>query len=90
MRPRSVLLLTFAAALAVFCVVQDRVTAAGARQYVAQQRAAWAGQRRPVTIDEVVGPAVERSVRQAALWSGLILVFGGVAAGTLARRGPRP
>ena len=66
------------AALAVFCVVQDRVTADGVRRYVTAQRAAAAGQRPPVTIDEVMRPAVRNSFERA-LWSS-----GGVAAAGLA------
>ena len=80
---RTVLGITFAAALAVFCVVQDRITAAGAERYVGQQREALAGRRAPVTIDEVMRPAVERSVRQGALWGGLVAGAGlALAAGT--------
>src|SRR5690349_21076297 len=37
-RPRGILIATALAALVVFAVVQDRVTAAGARRYVALQR----------------------------------------------------
>ena len=40
---RLVSVLALLSGLAVFCVVQDRVTAAGARRYVAMQR-----QKRPV------------------------------------------
>ena len=58
------------AALAVFCGVQDRVTAAGARQYADRSRAALAGRGPAVTIDEIMRPAVRRSVGQALLWGG--------------------
>lgn len=64
------------AALAAFLVVQDRITAAGARRYVALQRVAIAGQTPPVTIDEVMRPAVERSVRQGLVWGALVLAAG--------------
>jgi hypothetical protein len=84
-RPRAILLAAFIAAAVVFCVVQDRVTAAGARQYVTMQRAALAGRGQPVTLDGVMRPAVQRSVRQAALWSGLVMAGGVVAAVGISR-----
>jgi len=77
---RAILWFTVASAIAVFCVVQDRVTAEGARQYVALQRAALAGGGPAVTIDEVMRPAVARSVRLATLCGGAVVVVG-VAAG---------
>ena len=77
---RWVVIVTCVAAVVVFAVVQDRITAAGARQYVTLQREAIAGRGKPVTIDEVMGPAIERSVRRAALWGGLVLVTGLVLA----------
>ena len=76
MRPRAVMLAVFVAATVVFCVVQDRLTAAGARQYVERQRQAMAGDAPPVTIDEVMAPAVGRSVRQGLLWGGLVAAGG--------------
>ena len=79
-------LMSLVAALAVFLVVQDRVTAEGARRYVALQRSAIAGRTPFVTIDEVVRPAVDRSVRQGALWGGLVLLVGLGAAVAMARR----
>jgi hypothetical protein len=69
--PRAVLVATFAAAGVVFCVVQDRVTAAGARQYVALHQAG-----RAVTLDDVVAPAVRRSVRLGLASSGGVIVVG--------------
>lgn len=60
-----------AAALAAFCIVQDRVTADGARRYVALQREALAGGGAAVTVDEVMQPAVDRSVRQGLLAAGI-------------------
>ncbi len=84
-RPRTVLLIAVAAAMVTFAVVQDRVTAAGARRYVALQREAAAGQREPVTIDEVVKPAVRHSVHQGLVWSGAVLAAG-VALAALAGR----
>jgi hypothetical protein len=75
-RPRTILLITVAAAVMTFAVVQDRVTAAGARRYVALQREAAAGQRESVGIDEVVKPAVRQSVHQGLVWSGAVLAAG--------------
>ena len=63
-------------AFAVFLVVQDRLTAAGARDYVRRQRAAAGGQGAPVTIDEVMRPAVARSVRLGLFWGGVVLAAG--------------
>jgi hypothetical protein len=85
MRPRHVRLLACAAALTVFCVVQDRVTATGARQYVALQRDAFAGRGEPVTIDAILRPAVARSVTLASLSSGAVLAAGLGAASLLGR-----
>jgi hypothetical protein len=45
LRPRAILIATTLAALVVFAVVQDRITASGARRYVAIQRDALAGAR---------------------------------------------
>jgi hypothetical protein len=77
MRPRTILAVTFVAALVVFAAVQDRVTASGARQYVALQRAAIEGGVPSVTIEQVMTPAVSMSVRQALLWSLVVLAGGG-------------
>jgi hypothetical protein len=77
---RTLLWLTVAAALATFCVVQDRVTAEGARRYVALQKEALAGGGRLVTVDDVMRPAVDRSVRLALLSSGVVAVVGVAAA----------
>jgi hypothetical protein len=90
----ALLWLTFAAALAVFAVVQDRVTAAGARAYVQQQREALAGHGRPVGIDDVMRPVVARSLRLGLLWGGTVLIVGLGATVALApprlREGSRP
>jgi hypothetical protein len=80
MRPRAILLAAFAVAFTVFCAVQDRVTAAGARQYVAMQRAALARGAQPVVIDEILRPAVARSVWQGLFWSGAVMTAGAVIA----------
>ena len=82
---RTVLWFTLVATVVVFCIVQDRVTADGARRYVALQKAALAGRGSTVTIDEVMQPAVARSVRLALLSGGAVAAVG-VAAGLVARR----
>jgi len=74
------------AAVATFVIVQDRVTAAGARRYVALQRSAIAGRTSRVTIDEVMRPAVDRSVRQGVLWAGVVLLAGLATAAVVSRR----
>ncbi len=76
----AVLGATAVAALATFCVVQDRVTADGARRYVALQREALAGRGKRVTIEEVMQPAVDRSVRDGLLAAGGVAVVGGLVA----------
>jgi hypothetical protein len=91
---RLIVIASVAAAIAVFLVVQDRLTAAGARDYVTRQRAAAAGQAAPVTIDEVMRPAVARSVRVGLLWGGVVLAVGLAAAAAVrpieGRRRRRP
>src|SRR5205823_4591923 len=86
LRPRVVLIITAIAALVVFAVVQDRVTAGGARRYVALQRDALAGRGNAVTVDEVMRPAIERSVQQGLMWGGAVLVAGASVAGVVFRR----
>ena len=74
---RTILGVTFVAALVVFAVVQDRVTASGARQYVALQRPALAaGGGAPVTIEEVMAPAIRRSVLQGLMWTAVVVAGG--------------
>jgi hypothetical protein len=84
-----VVVFSFVAAVVVFCIVQDRLTAEGARDYVQRQRAAIAGAGPAVTIDEVMKPAVRRSVREALRWSGVVMSGGLVAAGVVSRRSRR-
>lgn len=86
--PRAIVWLTCVAAVVVFAAVQDRVTAAGARRYVALQRAALAGVGEPITIQQVMDTAVARSVRIGGLSAGAVLVvgFGAIAASSRARR----
>jgi hypothetical protein len=86
LRPRVVLVVTALAALVVFAGVQDRVTAAGARRYVALQRDALAGRGQAVTVDEIMRPAIHRSVQQGLMWGGAVLVAGASVAGVVARR----
>ena len=85
-RPRGILIATALVAVVVFAVIQDRVTAAGARRYVALQRAALAGRGSSVTVDEIMGPAIAESVHEGLLWGGVVLVSGvGIAAVVEAR-----
>lgn len=86
-RVRAIVLATVTAALVVFAVVQDRVVASGAGRYAALQRAARTGAGPAVTIDEVMRPAVARSVRDGLLWSGVVLAAGLGIAGVVGRRG---
>ena len=79
---------TFLAAVVVFCVVQDRLTAAGADRYVRLSRAAAAGGP-AVTIDQVMTPAVGHAVRVALLWSGAVVGCGLTGAAAVARRSRR-
>ena len=87
---RRIVLASITAATAVSLVIQDRVTAAGARDYVAQQRAAALGQAPAVTIDEVMRPAVRRSVRVALTWGGLVLAAGLATAAAVSSFERRP
>ena len=85
--PRRILIATAIVAVVVFAVVQDRVTAAGARRYVALQRAALAGRAHTVTVDEIMRPAVAQSIRQGLLWGGAVVVCGVGMAAAMAARG---
>ena len=86
---RRLAVVTVIAAAAVFCAVQDRVTARGVSRYVALQTAASRGSAPPVSIDEVMQPAVRRSVRDGALWAGGVAAVGMGAAAVAARRSRR-
>jgi hypothetical protein len=77
---RAVLTVAIVIAAVVFSVVQDRVTAAGARQYVDLQLAAAEGRHAPVTVDEIMRPAVRRSVAQGLAWSAVVMMVGTIAA----------
>ena len=84
-RPRAIVVAAMLAGFAVFCVVQDRVTAAGARRYVVLQR----GGGPPVSIDDVMNPAIDSSVRQGLAWGGAVALGGLAVAGVVARAGGR-
>ena len=86
---KRVVVFSFVAAIVAFCVVQDRVTAAGARRYVALQRAALAGSGPTVSIDEVMTPAVRASVRGGIVSAAGVFVLGLAAAAGVARRSRR-
>jgi hypothetical protein len=88
LHPRAILIVTAIAAFVVFAFVQDRVTAAGARRYVAIQRDALAGRAQPVTVDEIMRPAIQRSVHQGLLWGGVVLVAGVGLAVAIGRSNP--
>ncbi len=77
------------AALVIFAAVQDRVTASGARQYVTLRQSALAGRGAPITIDEVMAPAVRRSVLTGLAWSGTIVLAGVLSSMFLVRKGSR-
>jgi hypothetical protein len=81
--------LSIVAATVVFCIVQDRLTAAGARHYVQLQQAAIAGGGPAVTIDGIMRPAVRRSVRDALLSSAGVMAVGCAGAALIARRDRR-
>ncbi|HTI43964.1 MAG TPA: hypothetical protein VL693_19195 [Vicinamibacterales bacterium] len=85
-RPRAVLVISALAAVVVFAVVQDRVTAAGARRYVMVQRDALAGRGQLVTIDQIMKPAIARSVQRGLMWGGVVLVAGVSLAGVVSTR----
>jgi hypothetical protein len=64
------------AAILTFCLVQDAETSAGVGRYLTAQRAALAGQGPHVTVDEVMGPANRRAVREGMAWSGRVAMAG--------------
>ena len=86
---RRVAVFAFVAALVAFCVVQDRVTAAGARQYVTMQRAALTGSGPAVSVDEVMIPVVRASVGQGLAWAVAVGAAGGAGAAAVVRRSRR-
>jgi hypothetical protein len=74
-------------ALAVFCGVQDSITAEAARHYARMHRDAVVS-RTPatVTVDEIMTPAIRRGVVSGLLSAGAVLVVGLAAAQWYARR----
>ncbi len=78
---RGVLVVTALLAVATFACVQDRVTAAAARRYVAEHRAASAASPAAERIEDVMAPAVRSSVHWGALGSAIVAAVGlGVSA----------
>jgi hypothetical protein len=84
--PGRLVLASLACSLAVFCIVQDRVAAAGVGRYVVLKRAALAGGGPDVTVDGVMVPAVRTSVARGLAWGGGALAAG-LAITALHRRG---
>jgi hypothetical protein len=80
-----VVVFTFVAAVAAFCVVQDRVTAAGATRYGEQALAAIAGHQPVTPVDAVMRPAIQRSVRLGLASSGVVLLAGFGTAAAVSR-----
>jgi hypothetical protein len=86
-----VALFAAATAFVVFCIVQDRVTAAAARQYVRLHRQAAAGAAPASTpaLDELMRPAVRQSVRYGLLSgaaAGAVVLAGGALTARRTRR----
>ena len=88
--PRTLVRVTLLAAVVAFCVVQDRVTAAGARRYVAAQRQALAAGTAPVGVDQIVRPAVRRSVQLGFVSAGVLCLIGFALAFGVSRGGGGP
>jgi hypothetical protein len=86
---RRLIVLTFAAAFVVFCIVQDRVTAAGASRYAREALAALDRHEPVAPIDSVMGPAIRRSVGLGLASAGVVLAagLGSAAAMSRSRRG---
>jgi hypothetical protein len=86
---RRLIVLTFLAALVVFCIVQDRVTAAGASRYALSALAAIDRHQPVAPIDSVMRPAIRRSVELGLAAAGGVLIagLGTIAAVARSRRG---
>lgn len=84
---RRLVVFTFVAAVAAFCVVQDRVTAAGAQRYARDAMAAIARHERVTPVDVVMEPAIQRSVRLGLAAGGTVLAAGLGAAALVVRSG---
>ena len=68
--------LTLLGAFVAFCIVQDLVMTAGARRYVELQKAALAGHGPRVAVDQVMTPAIARSVRDGLISGGAVAAVG--------------
>jgi ABC-type Fe3+ transport system permease subunit len=86
---RHLVVFTFVAALAVFCVVQDRVTAAGATQYGEAALEAIARHEAVPRVDTVMRPAIRRSVWLGLASAGPVLAVGLGSAAVVSRRRAR-
>ena len=84
-RPRAILA-ALIISFAVFCIVQDLLTIAGARRYADLQRAALAGRGEVMTVDGIMVPAVRHSVQMGLLAAGGTAVLGLAAAFRETRR----
>ena len=84
---RRLVVVTGVAAFVVFCIVQDRVTAAGASRYALQALAAIDGHQPVASIDSVMRPAIRQSVKLGLASAGLVLVTGLGTAAVLSRMG---
>jgi len=82
---RRLVILTFVAASVVFCIVQDRVTAAGASRYAIQALAAIDRGQPVAPIESVMRPAIRRSVVLGFASAGLVLAAGLGTAAAVAR-----
>jgi hypothetical protein len=83
-------LVTALLALAAFAHVQDRVTAAGARRFVAEARRALDGDGLRMRADEAMRPANARSVRLGIVAAAAVFGASGVARLVALRRTRRP
>lgn len=77
--------LTVVAAFVVFCVVQDRVTAAGASRYALEALAAFDHHQPVAPIDSVMRPAVRRSVKLGLASASVVIAAGLGTAAVMSR-----
>jgi len=82
---RRLVVLTCLAAFVAFCIVQDRVTAAGASRYALQALAAIDHGQPVAPIESVMRPAIRRSVALGLASAGVVLVAGLGTAAAVAR-----
>lgn len=88
-RDRTWWLVTGVLALVVFAYVQDRVTAAGARRYVAEQRMALDVGAPLVRPDQAMRPVIDRSVRAGVTAAAVVVGLSGLARLVALRRAGR-